>query len=168
VVLYGCETWFLTLREEHSRRVLMNRVLRRIFGPKRDEVEPLWRSERLKRYVMAPAHFLSPTYSTPSVWHGFSLHVIFPLPSPRVGLEGRFYCRSLVLSRARETVARVLPASEGTHIEILFWLVFQIAFRRSARWLGKGGGCRRSRRAQTVYSFISSFCMYLFILVCTR
>jgi hypothetical protein len=37
VVLYGCETWSLTLREEH--RMVENRVLRRIFGPKTDEVE---------------------------------------------------------------------------------------------------------------------------------
>jgi hypothetical protein len=35
--LYGCETWPLTLREEHRLRVFENRVLRRIFGPKRDE-----------------------------------------------------------------------------------------------------------------------------------
>jgi hypothetical protein len=34
VVLYGCETWSLTLREEHRLRVFENRVLRRIFGPK--------------------------------------------------------------------------------------------------------------------------------------
>jgi hypothetical protein len=38
VVLYGCETWCPTLREEHRLRVFENRVLRRIFGPKRDEV----------------------------------------------------------------------------------------------------------------------------------
>jgi hypothetical protein len=38
VVLYGCEIWSLTLREEHRLRVFENRVLRRIFGPKRDEV----------------------------------------------------------------------------------------------------------------------------------
>jgi hypothetical protein len=38
VVLYGCETWFLILREEHRLRVSENRVLRRMFGPKRDEV----------------------------------------------------------------------------------------------------------------------------------
>jgi hypothetical protein len=38
VVLYGCETWSPTLREEHRLRVFENRVLRRIFGPKRDEV----------------------------------------------------------------------------------------------------------------------------------
>jgi hypothetical protein len=38
VVLYGCETWSLTLREEHKLRVFENRVLRRIFGPKGHEV----------------------------------------------------------------------------------------------------------------------------------
>jgi hypothetical protein len=43
VVLYGCETWSLTLREEHRLRVFENRVLRRIFGPKRDEVSGEWR-----------------------------------------------------------------------------------------------------------------------------
>jgi hypothetical protein len=36
-VLYGCETWSLTLRKEHKLRVFENRVLRRIFGPKREE-----------------------------------------------------------------------------------------------------------------------------------
>jgi hypothetical protein len=43
VVLYGCETWSLTLREEYRLRVIENRVLRRIFGPKRDEVTADWR-----------------------------------------------------------------------------------------------------------------------------
>jgi hypothetical protein len=38
VPLYGCETWSLTLWEEHRLRVFENRVLRRIFGPKRDKV----------------------------------------------------------------------------------------------------------------------------------
>jgi len=38
VVLYGCEIWSLTLREEGRLRVFENKVLRRIFGPKRDEV----------------------------------------------------------------------------------------------------------------------------------
>ena len=37
-VLYGCETWSLTLKEERWLRVFENKVLRRIFGPKRDEV----------------------------------------------------------------------------------------------------------------------------------
>jgi hypothetical protein len=43
VVLYGCETRSLTLREEHRLRVFENRVLRRIFGTKRDEVTGEWR-----------------------------------------------------------------------------------------------------------------------------
>ena len=43
VVLYGCETWSLTLREERRTRVFENRVLRRVFGPKRDEVTGEWR-----------------------------------------------------------------------------------------------------------------------------
>jgi hypothetical protein len=43
VVLYGYETWSLTLKEEHRLRVFENRVLRRIFGPKRDEVTGEWR-----------------------------------------------------------------------------------------------------------------------------
>ena len=43
VVLYGCETWSLTLRNERRLSVFENRVLRRIFGPKRDEVTGEWR-----------------------------------------------------------------------------------------------------------------------------
>jgi hypothetical protein len=43
VVLYWCETWSLTLREERRLRVFENRVLRRIFGLKRDEVPGEWR-----------------------------------------------------------------------------------------------------------------------------
>ena len=43
MVLYGCETWSLTLRNERRLRVFENRVLRRIFGPKRDEVIGEWR-----------------------------------------------------------------------------------------------------------------------------
>jgi len=43
VVLYGCETWSQTLREERRLRVFENRVLRRVFGPKRDGVTGEWR-----------------------------------------------------------------------------------------------------------------------------
>ena len=43
VVLYGCETWSLILSEERGLRVFKNRLLRRIFGPKRDEVTREWR-----------------------------------------------------------------------------------------------------------------------------
>jgi hypothetical protein len=43
VVLYGCETWSLPLREEGRLRVFENRMLKRVFGPKRDEVTGEWR-----------------------------------------------------------------------------------------------------------------------------
>jgi hypothetical protein len=46
IVLYGCETWSLTFREERRLRVFENRVLRRIFGPRRDEVTGEWRKLR--------------------------------------------------------------------------------------------------------------------------
>ena len=51
VVLYGCETWSLALREERKLRLFENMVLRRIFGPRRDEVTEEWRrlhNEELK------------------------------------------------------------------------------------------------------------------------
>jgi hypothetical protein len=57
VVLYGCETWSLTLNEDHRLRVFENRVLRRIFGPKRDEVTGKWRklhSEELHILYSSP------------------------------------------------------------------------------------------------------------------
>ena len=44
--MYGCEIWSLTLREERRLRVFENRVLRRIFGSKRDEVTVEWRKLR--------------------------------------------------------------------------------------------------------------------------
>jgi hypothetical protein len=43
VVLYGCDTWLLTLREEDRLRMFKNGALRKIFGPKRDEVTRKWR-----------------------------------------------------------------------------------------------------------------------------
>ena len=57
VVLYGFETWSLTLREERRLRVFEKRVLRRIFGPKRDEVTGEWRklhNEELKDLYCLP------------------------------------------------------------------------------------------------------------------
>ena len=57
VVLNGCETWSLTLREELRLKVFENRVLRRIFGPKRDEVTGEWRklhNEELNDLCFSP------------------------------------------------------------------------------------------------------------------
>jgi hypothetical protein len=58
-VLYGCETLSLTLREEHRLRVFENRVLRRIFGAKRDDVMGKWRKLRNEEF-----HNL---YSSPNI-----------------------------------------------------------------------------------------------------
>jgi hypothetical protein len=58
VILYGCETWSLTIREEHRLRVFENRVLRRIFGAKRDEVIGGWRKlhhEQLQYLYCSPS-----------------------------------------------------------------------------------------------------------------
>jgi hypothetical protein len=58
VVLYGCETWSLTVREEHKLRVFENRVLRRIFGPTRVEVMGGWRklyNEELHNLYSSPS-----------------------------------------------------------------------------------------------------------------
>ena len=59
VVLYGCETWSLTLREECRLRVFENRVLSRVFGPKRDEVTGEWRKLHNEE--------LSDLYSLPNI-----------------------------------------------------------------------------------------------------
>jgi len=59
VVLYGCETWSLSLREECRLRMFEKRVLRRIFGPKRDEVTGEWRKLHNKE--------LNDLYSSPNI-----------------------------------------------------------------------------------------------------
>jgi hypothetical protein len=56
VVLYGCETWSLTLREEHRLRVFENMVLRRIFGPKRDEVTGEWKNYIVRSLLICTPH----------------------------------------------------------------------------------------------------------------
>jgi hypothetical protein len=52
VVLYGCGTWSLTLREERRLWVFENKVLRRIFGPKRHEVTGEWKNCTMKNFVI--------------------------------------------------------------------------------------------------------------------
>jgi hypothetical protein len=52
MVLYGCETWSLILWEEHRLKVFKNRVLRRIFGPMRDEVMGRWRKLHNEELVL--------------------------------------------------------------------------------------------------------------------
>jgi hypothetical protein len=72
VVLYGCETWSLTLREEHRLKVFENRVLKRIFGPQRDEVTGEWR-----KLHNGELHIL---YSSP--------HIIRQIKSSRIRWAG--------------------------------------------------------------------------------
>jgi hypothetical protein len=58
VVSYGCETWSLIFREEHRLRVLENRMLRKVFGPKKDEVTASWRKlhdEELHDFYSSPS-----------------------------------------------------------------------------------------------------------------
>jgi hypothetical protein len=56
VVLYGCETWSLTLGEERRQRVFENRILRRVFGPKRDEVTGEWRKLHNEKLAICTPH----------------------------------------------------------------------------------------------------------------
>ena len=57
-VLCGCETWLLTLREECEMRLSVNRVLRRIFGPKRGKVTGEWRILHNEELVVCTAHHI--------------------------------------------------------------------------------------------------------------
>jgi hypothetical protein len=72
VVLYGCETWSLTLREEKRLRVYENGVLRRLFVTKRDEVTGEWRklhSEELRILYSSP-NIIRQTKSRRMKWAG--------------------------------------------------------------------------------------------------
>jgi hypothetical protein len=84
VVLYGCETRSLTLREVHRLRVFENRVLRRKFGPKRDEVTEEWRklhNEELHNLYSSP-DLIMQVNSRRMKWAG---HVA------RMGVERKVY-----------------------------------------------------------------------------
>ena len=72
----GCETWSLTLREEHRLRVFGNRVLRRIFGPRKDEVTGEWRKLHYED--------LSDLYCSPNI--------VRVIKSRRMGWAGHVAC----------------------------------------------------------------------------
>jgi hypothetical protein len=86
--LYGCETWSLILREEHRLTVFENRVLRRIFGPRRDEVTGEWRklhSGELRNLYSSP-DIIRQVKSRRMCWAGHVARME----------EGRNVCRVLV------------------------------------------------------------------------
>jgi hypothetical protein len=68
--LYGCETWSLTLREEHRLRVFENRVLRGIFGPKRDEVTGVWKSCSRGSFIICTHHQILLGRPNQGEWNG--------------------------------------------------------------------------------------------------
>jgi len=87
VVSCGCETWSLTLREERRLRVFENRVLRRIFGHRRDEVTREWRKLHNQR--------LNDMYCSPNI--------VRVLKSRRIG-----WAENVARIRERRSVFRVL------------------------------------------------------------
>jgi hypothetical protein len=76
VVLYGCETWSLTLKEEHRLRVFENRVLRKIFGPKREEDVSRRKSynDELRSLYSSP-NFVRVIISRRMRWAGHVRHI---------------------------------------------------------------------------------------------
>ena len=77
VVLYECENWSLTLREERRLRVFENRVLRKVFGPKRDEVTGEWRklhNEELNDLYSLP-NLVGVVKSRRMRWAGHVAHI---------------------------------------------------------------------------------------------
>ena len=70
VLLYGCKTWSLTLREERRLRVFENRVMRRIFGPKRDEVTGEWRKLHNEELTICTPHQIIIGWSHQEEWVG--------------------------------------------------------------------------------------------------
>jgi hypothetical protein len=76
VVLYGCETWLFTLREVCRLRVLEKRVLRRIFGPKRDMVAGEWRKlHNLELHDTYSPHIIWVMKSRRMRWVGYVSHM---------------------------------------------------------------------------------------------
>jgi len=133
VVLYGCETWSLTLREERRLRVLENRVLRSLCGPKMDEVTGEWRKLHNEE--------LNDLYSSPNI-----LRVI---KSRRTGWAGH-----VARMRERRGVYRVLVGkpvgkrplgSKGVNGRIILRWIFRkwdVGLWTGSSWfrIGTGGG----------------------------
>ena len=133
VVLYGCETWSLTLREELKLRVFENRVLRGIFGPKRDEVTGDWRKLHNEE--------LNDLYSSPNIvrvikkgrmrWVGYVARMV------RGEVYTEFWWGNL---RERDHLGD--PRIDGMIIVRWFFKKWDVGVRSGSSWLriGTGGG----------------------------
>ena len=126
--MYGCETWSLTLREERRLRVFENMVLRRIFGPKREEVTGEWRKLRNEK--------LNDLFSSPNISGD--------------KMEKR-WAGNIARTGERRGVYRVLVGKpEGKRQQSVDWrIILRRIFRKwdvgvwtGSRWLriGPGGG----------------------------
>jgi hypothetical protein len=75
-VIYGCEIWSLTLREKCRLRMLENRLLRKIFGPKRDKVTRAWRElHRKKLQDICSTQNITKMNKSRTSWTGLVAHM---------------------------------------------------------------------------------------------
>ena len=134
VVLYGCETWSLTLREERRLRVFENRALRRIFGPKRDEVTGEWRKLHTEK--------LNDQHSSPNIVRMIKSRIIrWARRVARMG-EKRGVYRALVGKReGKRRLGRPRRRWED-YIKMDFQEVVCVGVWTGSSWLriGTGGG----------------------------
>jgi hypothetical protein len=121
VILYGCETWSLTIREEHRLKVFENRVLRRIFGPTRDEVTREWRK-----------------------LHNGELHILYSLPDIIRQIKSRRIRWAVHVARMGEgrNVYKVLVGKrEGKRPLERPRRRWEDGIKMDLREIGLGGGC---------------------------
>ena len=135
VVFYGCETWSLTLRAERRLRVFENRVLRRIFGPKRDEITGEWRK------LQVHSEELNDLYCSPNVVRVTKSRTMrLAGHVARMG-EGRGVYRVLV-GNLRERDHWGDPGADGKIILIFIFRKWYVGVWTGSSWLstGTGGG----------------------------
>jgi hypothetical protein len=97
---YGCETWLLTLREERKLRVFENMVLRRIFGPRRDEITGKWR--RLHNEE------LNDLYSSPSIVRVIKSRRMIRQCSTHTRTKGKYAAITPTTSMSTDTIEPLL------------------------------------------------------------
>ena len=144
VVLYGCVTWSLTLREERRLRVFENRVLRRIFGPKRDGVTGEWRKVRNEEINVEWGKLhnkeLNDLYSSPNIVRVIkSRRIRWAGHVARLGDRRDVY---KVLVRKRDGKRRLDPGVDGKIILRWIFRKWDVGVRTgsSSLRIGTGGG----------------------------